>query len=180
VDQQADLVMWRHALLILGSLLLAGCATGPRQETLIWDMRVEDWEIASTTEEPGRSAVHVFVPKGQASGQWSESLTAQSIAVTEGEGVTLHGAFDEMKAERTRGCETPPRWQVLFETPNAMVFEAVGGVCTAAPRAWQIGAVLLGNLNRFVIIYTSRLAPLPEAKRQEWIKRLSEAEIRGV
>ncbi len=156
-------------------LILSACATG-EVEHIKYSMDVSSWKFASQSGVPGQYYIIEFIPKADDMKNWKELMTLQNFLPSWG-GPSPEDSLNDLKAIREKECPGLTKWTVIAKDEKSILYEWQARPCLGWPDQHEIGRIIYGKYNRFVLRYTVKMYEIPQELRDKWIKILSEAII---
>jgi len=161
---------------LLALLVLSACATPPTERESLSFPVDESWKVGHQAEVPGQYVITELVLEDDDIENWRELLTVQNFAAPWGGPAPSH-ALAEMKQQREKTCPGGTTWKVIESDETSLLYEWQAKPCMGFPDQHEIGRLLYGKYNRFVLRYTVKLASMPVEAREAWIRKLSLAKI---
>lgn len=167
----------RMQLAGMAALLLSACSTtGGTVETIKFPLDRDDWELTAQRKVPGVYWFLEFKRKDRTSTDPAERAVIHNFGGTPK--LPLREDYEAVVKAGDSACPDLTDWRVIEETDAAITYEAITGQpCAGGPPQHEIGKILHGKYNKFVVVYAKRVARLPEKERERWLKLFKEATI---
>lgn len=137
----------------------------------IFDTR--SWELGSHAKIEDQS-LREYVLKGQAIGSWSELV---SSGWTYAKGISVQQLHEKLVENLGKGCDSFESTTIKKSTDD-IVFEWKKDACGTWPAQHEIRRIKSVDGHLAILSYAIKTKKIDEAKRNDWIKRISTAVIR--
>ncbi len=173
MKKQYAFVFW-----VLATGLLFGCATLNRQvETVSFQFPKGDKHFKYVKEFDLKEAYLTrFVYEGESIENWTEALEIFNTW-RKNFPPTPEKAYNMLIEKRIKMCPDA-KANVIRQDNNSILYEIVTVNCHPHPDENSLNRILYGNSDIFQLIYTNKVRTLPAETRDEWIRILSEADIK--
>ena len=161
----------------LAVLLLSACSTtGGTVETIKFPLDRDDWELTAHKKIPGVYSFIEFKRKNRVPTVPEERAVIHNFGGTPK--LSLREDYATVVKAGDSACPGLTEWRIVEETSTAITYEAITGQpCAGGPPQHEVGKILHGKHNKFVVVYAKRVARLPAKERQRWLELFDEAII---
>jgi hypothetical protein len=136
------------------------------------------WTAVYELSPDGRFDDIALVPKGSSLLDWKEI-----VSISDYLGMSDLSADDTVtnyEAIRDHSCPDAIHWTVLSRDATGLVFQGHIDKCGTMQEADEVGRVIIGKYNRYLVVYAARVHELAPETRAHWLKTLSDATFDSV
>ena len=135
------------------------------------------WKVGNHQMIPGVLDILEIIPEAESIDSWSQLFTIQNFTNAWG-GLTPQASLEKLKAIREEICPGVTRWTTLASDAQAVLYEwSLNAPCRTEPIQHEIGKILYGRFNRFLVRFTVKADQMPPALRQQWLECLMKARV---
>jgi hypothetical protein len=134
------------------------------------------WKPGRGSDQQAAFKIQEFVRNADDRDHPREWITFENLAKPQS-GASLERTFRLLRANVKHQCPEQVQWQIIEKTPSSIVYEWTGPACQDSPDTHEIARIMEGRQSYFIVKYTAKTARLPDAVREKWLKRISEASL---
>jgi hypothetical protein len=163
-----------RALVLMGTLLIAGCASMPL-EAIVTEQNLAGWKAGNQRDlGRGKGTIVELIPVSESIDKWQHLATIQFL---EGEHRTPQLLMETLERSMRTRCPASAGWRVIKEEPHSVTYEWGIHSCAGQENQTEISRILQGNDGLHRIAYTEKGDTMTPENREFWMKVLGKAYV---
>ncbi len=119
-----------------------------------------------------------FVPNGYNWKDWKEVVTIADFLGSSN--LPPEEILKQHQAKREKKCPGAVQWTAISKDGTGFLFQWHINVCGNLPEEDEVGRVIMGKYNQYILEYAARVHELSPETRAHWIKMFSDATFDSV
>ncbi len=163
-------------LIVTLFLLLSACATVQTEKEYIYFPFEDGWKIGDHAEFRRQGYITQFIPERDDIKNWKELLTVHNFVPPRG-GRSPQDTINALKVIMERDCPGASKWNIIDKDETSILYEWQVKPCLGRAEQHEIARIIYGKYDRWHLRYSVKGYQMPPEQRDEWIERLSDADI---